>query len=108
MPIGIKEHSIMTDLYFIAGEDKEWDFVWSHFPDKVMYNAQYGEVLQYMGSICRNGHFLHEFRHRAIPGTNERKYWKVPASPGWDPNARDKVMEEFFPDAKEFGKLMMI
>jgi hypothetical protein len=39
------------------------------------------EVLQYLGTVLApNGSIWHEFRHRALPGTNERKYWKIPAT----------------------------
>jgi hypothetical protein len=60
--------------------------------DPEMYNEQYGEYLQYMGTViaptinyvlnmaCPDYDVWHEYRHRAIPGTNERKYWQIPAS----------------------------
>ena len=68
-------------LTFLDREDIEFTFAFASFEDKEMYNKVYGECLQYMGTVLdvENG-LTHEFRHRAIPGTNERKYWRVKAS----------------------------
>jgi cyclophilin family peptidyl-prolyl cis-trans isomerase len=66
-------------LFFIEMDDPEVDNVFKkHFPDS-MYNEVYGEVIQYMGTVQNKltGEVWHEFRHRAVPGTNERKYWKI-------------------------------
>lgn len=72
-------------LIFLEQDDPEMQKAWNYFPDKQMYNAEYGEVLQYMGTVvARLGETRHavggrhEFRHRAVPLTNERKYYSVP------------------------------
>ena len=80
-----------TKIYWLSIEDPEWDAAWSHFPDPVLYNAQYGESLQYMGTIAvHQVGYVHEFRHRAMPATNQRQYWRFLCTPGWQP--RDGVM----------------
>ena len=99
----------MPELFFVNGEDPEYDEMWSHFPDKVMLNEKFGEVLQYMGTINLNGRYYHEFRHRSLPGSNQRGYYRISATDRWDPHARDAAMAQLFPDAlEEFGKLMML
>jgi hypothetical protein len=71
---------------WITREDPEWDIAWSHFPDRVMEEPHTGECLQYVGSAQQPaGDWLHVFRHRAVPGTLQRHYWRIPASPGWHP-----------------------
>lgn len=95
------------ELFFMNPEDKEWDIAWSFFPDKVMYNE--GESLQYMGTINLDGRYYHEFRHRSLPGSNQRGYYRISATDRWDPHARAAAMAQLFPDAlEEFGKLMML
>lgn len=81
------ENSVKQDLIFVDHEDQEFKRMFDYFPDQVMENKIYREVLQYMGTVIeRNkltGNILqiyHEFRHRALPETNERKYWKLLAS----------------------------
>ena len=85
----------MTTIYWLSSEDPEWDAAWSVFPDPDLYNQEYGECLQYMGtvSVPQCG-YAHEFRHRAMPGpgTNQRQYWRLPCTPGWQP--REKAMEQ--------------
>lgn len=51
--------------------------------DPVMHNATFGEVLQYMGTVVEaaDERVYHEFRHRAVPGTDQRRYWRIPATP---------------------------
>lgn len=84
------------NLVALSQEDPEWNYMFRAFNDPVMHNKEYGEVLQYMGTVITpkaKKDFLgetivnildyearHEFRHRAVPGTNERKYWHIPAS----------------------------
>lgn len=73
-------------IAFLAPTDPEWERAWSTFPDREMWNADACEALQYMGSAqTMQGYWRHEFRHRAVPGTNERRYWYVTASEGWEP-----------------------
>jgi hypothetical protein len=68
-------------LTFIERDDPEFTFMFNSFPDKEMYNKQYGECLQYMGTVLKpSGNIHHEFRHRAVPGTNKRQYWQIEAS----------------------------
>ena len=74
-----------AQLIFLKHNDPELIKAWSNFPDKVMENKQYGEVLQYVGTVLEHGKVRHEFRHRAIPTTNERKYWHIAASGNFTP-----------------------
>ena len=77
-----------TRLAFMTREDGEWERAWSQFPDRAMWNPEYQESLQYMGSVeTYPGAWRHEFRHRAVPGTHQRQYWYIPASEGWTPSA---------------------
>ena len=58
--------------------DQEFINAYNAFPDKVMYNSTYREVLQYMGTaIYDSGIIKHEFRHRAMPVTNKRQYFQI-------------------------------
>ena len=73
-----------TPIYWLSKEDPEWDAAWSAFPDPSL--ANYGEVLQYMGTVnAPQCGYVHEFRHRAMPDTNQRRYWRIPCTPGWQP-----------------------
>ena len=91
-----------TKIYWLSTEDPEWNAAWSAFPDPELYNEQYGERLQYMGTVARCTEadgwpsgatiYVHEFRHRALPGSNQRWYAAVPATRGWRP--RDVAMEQ--------------
>jgi hypothetical protein len=80
-----KGYNMNTELIFLKSNDPELVKAWENFPDKVMENKVYGEVLQYMGTVLEDGAIRHEFRHRAIPKTNERKYWHIPASKNFTP-----------------------
>ena len=80
-----------TKIYLLSIEDPEWDAAWSAFPDPDLYNAEYGECMQYMGTVVAPPRgYVHEFRHRAMPGANHREYWRILCTPGWQP--RDGVM----------------
>ena len=80
-----------TPIYWLSKEDPEWDAAWSTFPDPAMLNG--GEALQYLGTIAMpQGEYVHEFRHRMEPGTNQRRYWNIPCTPGGQP--RDIVMQQ--------------
>lgn len=75
-----------NDLIAISPKDPEWNCMFSAFTDTVMLNKECGEVLQYMGTVVERYQgkiqsIYHEFRHRAVPGTNQRKYWKIGATP---------------------------
>ena len=81
----------MSTTYWLSSEDPEWDAAWSAFPDPTMANG--GEALQYMGTVTApQCGYAHEFRHRAMPGTNQRKLFRIPCTPGWEP--REKAMEK--------------
>lgn len=68
-------------LFFLESSDPEFTHAFSAFPDKVMHNKEYCESLQYMGTVLfANGEVKHQFRHRAVPVTNERKYWNIEPS----------------------------
>lgn len=76
-------------LIFVERTDPEFNFMFSHFVDPVMRNELYLESLQYMGTVLEvnSGRIFHEFRHRAVPGTNERKLWQIEASPNFKARA---------------------
>ena len=77
-----------TPLYHLSPEDPEWATAWGAFPDPEMYNDERGEALQYMGTVPATdsaGGYIHEFRHRAIPGTQQRRYWGIRSSVDWCP-----------------------
>lgn len=93
--------SELSKLYFVSFEDSEWDQMFAHFEDPNMYNAQFGEYLQYLGTTLKDGKWTHEFRHRSIPLDNTRKYWTIPASPSWSPFSVQNAMKSFFPDMKD-------
>lgn len=68
-------------LIFLDRNDPEFTKAFNNFADKEMYNPTYGERLQYMGTVIEaNGSIAHQFRHRALPSTNQRKYWQFEAS----------------------------
>lgn len=69
-------------LFFVENTDPEFKIMFSNFPDPVMRNEQYLECLQYVGTVIEpSGRIKHQFRHRAVPVTNERKYWEIEPSP---------------------------
>ena len=79
-------HEHATCSGWLAREDPEWAYAWSHFSDPVMAHPASGECLQYMGSAQYLGRgWVHVFRHRQVPGSDRRQYWQVPASVGWQP-----------------------
>ena len=81
------KRTVATRFAFLAPDEPEWEVAWSHFdPDRVRWNEAYHEALQYLGSVqTLQGYWRHEFRHRAVPGTNERQYWYITATEGWQP-----------------------
>lgn len=79
-----------TKLIFLDQTDPEFTVAFSHFEDPVMYNDRYGESLQYLGTVIEPvGAVRHEFRHRAVPGTDERKYWHIEPSVQFKKRVRD-------------------
>src|SRR5215471_16506762 len=80
------EHERAIGSAWLARDDPEWAYAWSHFPDPVMAHPASGECLQYLGSAQYPGRgWVHVFRHRQVPGSDLRQYWQVPASVGWEP-----------------------
>ena len=67
---------------FLAANDPELARAWATFTDPVM--ASQDEVLEYLGTIY-TGLWLHCFRHRCHPVTQDRMYWHIPARVGWEP-----------------------
>lgn len=82
-----------AEMHLVDQSDPEWERMWNRFPDPVMYNPDYGESLQYMGTFPNpeyggrpgEARYYHDFRHRSVPRTHERRIWKIPASLGWRP-----------------------
>jgi len=71
---------------WLARDDPEWQRAWSHFPDPVLEHPESGECLQYLSSTQEPGRgWVHVFRHRQLPASQQRQYWRVPASSGWVP-----------------------
>jgi hypothetical protein len=80
------EHERARGSGWLAREDPEWAHAWRHFPDPVMAHPVSGECLQYLGSVQYLGRgWVHVFRHRQVPGSDQRQYWHVLASVGWQP-----------------------
>lgn len=82
----ILEHEQAACSAWLERDDPEWARAWSHFPDPVMAHPASGECLQYMGSAQYSElGWVHVFRHRQVPGSDQRHYWRVPASASWVP-----------------------
>jgi hypothetical protein len=70
------EHA--TGSGWLERTDPEWALAWSHFPDPVMVHPASGECLQYMGSAQYPGRgWVHVFRHRQVPGSNQRQWIRI-------------------------------
>ena len=75
------EHKHATRSGWLEREDPEWERAWSHFPDPVMAHPARGECLEYIGSAQDPGlGWVHVFRHRQVPGSDQRQSWRIPAS----------------------------
>ena len=77
-----------TQGIFLDPDNPELRKAWAQFPDPAMYNDAMDEALQYMGTIglaSQPGVYVHQFRHRAVPRTNQRHYWNIVATEGWQP-----------------------
>jgi hypothetical protein len=82
----------MRTGFTVTREDPEWHHMWSLFDVDLLNQGE--EQLEYMGTVasqCGPG-YVHQFRHRGIPGQLPRQYWAVVASEGWVP--REIVMEQ--------------
>lgn len=86
----------MNKIIFLELNHPELAWAWNMFPDKSMYNDTYGESLQYMGTVLDADTYVvhHEFRHRAVPGTNQRKYWHIHASLKFSPIDFERLHHE--------------
>ena len=101
-------------FFIIKRDSREWDSAWRRLyeredmgiptDDNCPYcNKQYNECWQYMGTIhhtCETSPnrltrqpgepaYWHQFRHRAHPIKNERRYYNIPASAGWEPDENE-------------------
>lgn len=68
-------------------EDPEWTYAWDKAvpgQDKLEEHI-YGEVWQYLGTWKLDGRWVHTFRHRMHPKTNQRIVRNVPVSPDFNP-----------------------
>jgi hypothetical protein len=63
-------------------EDKMWAKLTKEYGDPVQRND--GECWQYMGSVWKS-EWLHTFRHRCHPSTDDRICVSFVASEGWAP-----------------------
>jgi hypothetical protein len=78
------------EINFLDEGSQEWDRAWSEiarrYGDTACECPATGEMWQYMGTVERAGHLVHEFRHRNLPARNARVYDQVVASFGWLPD----------------------
>jgi hypothetical protein len=82
---------IMETLHFVEKNSTLWHTLWAKLweqngkpldeygvPDFSEYNPQYNEMWQYMGTVDKGSNQQeHQFRHRAHPSNNERKYISI-------------------------------
>ena len=76
-------------IAYIKHNDPELVAAWKQFPGPVLAHAN-GEVLQYMGSKETATGWVHTFRHRCHPETEQRTYWQVSATTGWTRTKRQE------------------
>jgi len=75
----------------IEKKEPEWEIAWKELarrtgdPDCEALDEPSGEVWQYMDSFLGAAGWVHEFRHRHHPVTGDRRYVRIPATPGWKP-----------------------
>ena len=81
----------MQTLHFVEDKSPMWQIIWTKLwehngkpldkykvPDFAQYNEQYMEVWQYMGTLDKGSNRQeHQFRHRAHPSDNQRKYTSI-------------------------------
>ena len=77
--------TVMEKIYFMKKEDPEFKRAFQALDDPEARNEEYGEFWQYMGTVKKNGVWVHEFRHRMHPKTKKREYFDVAARFGWEP-----------------------
>ena len=84
----------------ILDQDKdkdEWEFAWKRLlqvtgdPNETMENN--GECWQYMGSIYVAPTWVHQFRHRNHPSTNQRVYKDITASKNFAGFPKARIMK---------------
>jgi hypothetical protein len=75
----------VKQLALLTSKDPEWGSAWNHFPDKEEENNY--QVWQYMNSLYieEEQRWVHEFRHRCHPSTNDRMIRRIPATENWQP-----------------------
>ncbi len=83
----LRAHADARRIVWLQRDDPEWGCAWRHFADPVLEHPESGEVLQYMGSTedRKRGGWVHVFRHRQVPTSQQRQYWRIGATPGWAP-----------------------
>jgi hypothetical protein len=99
--------SSVPELVFLDRGCSEWSFAWGRVPTTELSSCKEpgcpcvespdsGESWQYMGTepeARRHGAlgvvWYHTFRHRDYPGTGQREYWRVQASPEWSRDQND-------------------
>jgi hypothetical protein len=80
-------------MAYLTHDNPELLAAWQHFPDPVLAHPT-GEVLEYMGSTKTADGWVHTFRHRCHPKTGERRYWHLPATPGWAPSTAEEYADD--------------
>ena len=88
-PFSFERLSMPRDRAYLPQDNPELLAAWQHFPDPVLAHPT-GEVLEYMGSTKTAAGWVHTFRHRCHPETGERRYWHLPATPGWAPSTAEE------------------
>lgn len=79
-------------LIFLKREDSELERAFMSLPGGPSAECPIpdcvccGEVWGYMGTVCHDGQWVHEFRHRHYEGKG-RKYEKITALEEWNPSA---------------------
>lgn len=77
---------VYPGLRFYDESTREWDWMWTRLgeleinfglPDPTVAINE-GEAWQYMGTERRGRKWVHVFRHRCHPKTNDREYEIVP------------------------------
>lgn len=80
-----------NEVVFLDRQDPELIRAWRTFSDPVEMHPISGEVWQYMGTTKdEKSRWLHCFRHRHHPHSNQRELRWIAASPGWSPS--DEMM----------------
>lgn len=85
-------HAPTTRSGWLEPDDPEWQRAWNYFPDPVLEHPESGECLEYMGSTQEPERgWVHVFRHRQMPTSHHRHYWRIKASAGWKPERQPQA-----------------